>query len=40
MTVPKYEECMLTFLNELADGQPHQTKDIVIRISLAIPPQQ
>jgi restriction system protein len=33
MAIPTYEDCMLPFLRVLADGEAHQTKDIVVSLS-------
>jgi restriction system protein len=42
MAIPTYEECMLPFLKELADGQPHRMKDIVNRLAdvFALTPEE
>ena len=33
MAIPTYEDCMLPFLQELADGKPRQTRDIAVSLS-------
>lgn len=42
MALPTYEDCMLPFLRELADGLPRRTRDIVARLSdvFALTPEE